>query len=80
MPGTIVEPFHDDAGDMNDGSERGEEGGDKESEARLMNVAYFIGDDGSILGRYEKKNLWVYICLSIYCYLSDSTSFLQPFF
>lgn len=25
---------------------------------RLVNVAYFIGNEGSILGRYEKKNLW----------------------
>lgn len=24
----------------------------------LLNVAYFIGSDGEILGRYQKKNLW----------------------
>ena len=28
-------------------------------EDKLINVAYFIGPDGEILGRYEKKNLWV---------------------
>lgn len=27
-------------------------------EEKLVNVAYFIGDDGEILGRYQKKNLW----------------------
>ncbi|KAK4956183.1 hypothetical protein LTR66_013343 [Elasticomyces elasticus] len=25
---------------------------------KLLNVAYFIGPDGSILGKYVKKNLW----------------------
>ncbi len=24
----------------------------------LLNIAYFIGNDGSILGKYQKKNLW----------------------
>ena len=24
----------------------------------LINVAYFIGNNGEILGRYQKKNLW----------------------
>ncbi|OLN85102.1 Nitrilase [Colletotrichum chlorophyti] len=24
----------------------------------LLNVAYFIGPDGAVLGRYQKKNLW----------------------
>ncbi|KAG5918925.1 hypothetical protein E4U42_006699 [Claviceps africana] len=24
----------------------------------LVNVAYFVGPDGSVLGRYRKKNLW----------------------
>ena len=42
VPGTIVEAHKD--------SESGEE--------RLLNVAYFISNDGKILGRYEKKNLW----------------------
>ena len=26
--------------------------------AALVNAAYFIGPDGNVLGRYEKKNLW----------------------
>lgn len=43
VPGTIVE-LHEEAGEMDD---------------KLINAAYFIGNDGQILGRYEKKNLWV---------------------
>ena len=43
MPGTIVE-LHREA---------------ESEEERLVNVAYFIGPDGGIKGRYEKKNLWV---------------------
>ena len=43
VPGTIVE-LHRDAADEDD---------------RLINVAYFIGSEGQVLGRYEKKNLWV---------------------
>ena len=42
VPGTIVE------------GHRGEE----KEEDRLLNVAYFIGKDGEILGKYVKKNLW----------------------
>ncbi|KAK3044651.1 hypothetical protein LTS18_000714, partial [Coniosporium uncinatum] len=42
VPGTIVER-HKDAAEEGD---------------RLLNVAYFIGNDGSILGKYVKKNLW----------------------
>lgn len=42
VPGTIVE------------GHRGEE----KEEDRLLNVAYFIGKDGDILGKYIKKNLW----------------------
>ncbi|KAK0376762.1 carbon-nitrogen hydrolase [Colletotrichum limetticola] len=42
VPGTIVEPD-------------GEEGAD---DLDLLNVAYFIGPDGAVLGRYQKKNLW----------------------
>ncbi|TEA11943.1 Nitrilase [Colletotrichum sidae] len=42
VPGTIIEP----------------EGGDGNDERDLLNAAYFIGPDGQILGRYEKKNLW----------------------
>ena len=42
VPGTIVEA-HADA---------------QAKEDKLVNVAYFISSDGTILGRYEKKNLW----------------------
>jgi predicted amidohydrolase len=42
VPGTIVE------------GHRGEE----KEEDRLLNVAYFIGNDGEIVGKYVKKNLW----------------------
>jgi predicted amidohydrolase len=42
VPGTIVE------------GHRGEE----KEEDRLLNVAYFIGKDGEIIGKYVKKNLW----------------------
>ncbi|KAL9598331.1 MAG: hypothetical protein Q9219_004559 [cf. Caloplaca sp. 3 TL-2023] len=42
VPGTIVER-HVDA---------------ETEEQRLLNAAYFIGNDGEILGRYQKKNLW----------------------
>ncbi|KAF6824701.1 carbon-nitrogen family [Colletotrichum plurivorum] len=31
---------------------------DKNSDQNLLNAAYFIGPDGAVLGRYEKKNLW----------------------
>ena len=42
VPGTIVQTYQH------------EEGG----EEQLHNIAYFIGDDGEILGRYQKKNIW----------------------
>ncbi|KAF1932993.1 carbon-nitrogen hydrolase [Didymella exigua CBS 183.55] len=42
VPGTIVE------------GHRGEE----KEEDRLLNVAYFIRNDGKIAGKYVKKNLW----------------------
>lgn len=42
VPGTIVE------------GHRGEE----QEEDRLLNVAYFIGKEGEIVGKYVKKNLW----------------------
>ncbi|WQF86177.1 Putative carbon-nitrogen hydrolase [Colletotrichum destructivum] len=42
VPGTIVEL---------DGEE-----GDEDFD--LLNVAYFIGPDGAVLGQYKKKNLW----------------------
>jgi hypothetical protein len=50
VPGTIVER-HQDA---------------ETEEERLLNVAYFIGKEGDILGKYVKKNLWY-------------DSFLKPF-
>lgn len=42
VPGTIVEA-----------SQNGKMG-----EKRLVNVCYLISNDGEVLGRYEKKNLW----------------------
>ena len=42
VPGTIVER-HQDA---------------ETKEERLINVAYFIGNGGEVLGKYQKKNLW----------------------
>ena len=44
VPGTIVETQRD------EGS----------GEEQLHNVTYFIGNNGEILGRYQKKNLWYY--------------------
>lgn len=43
VPGTMVEP-HGDDGDGGDGG--------------LANAAYFIGPDGEVCARYQKKNLW----------------------
>ncbi|KAH7028183.1 carbon-nitrogen hydrolase [Microdochium trichocladiopsis] len=31
----------------------------KDGDDSLHNIAYFISSDGSILGRYQKKNLWI---------------------
>ncbi|KAH6616802.1 carbon-nitrogen hydrolase [Boeremia exigua] len=42
VPGTIVEGHR----------------GEQKEEDRLLNVAYFIGADGEIVGKYVKKNLW----------------------
>lgn len=42
VPGTIVESHRE----------------NEKEEDRLLNVAYFIGNDGSIIGKYIKKNLW----------------------
>ncbi|KAK8192556.1 hypothetical protein M8818_007726 [Zalaria obscura] len=62
VPGTIVELHRDEDGSTLEGKNSDEsEGNGDETEAkgeRLINVAYFIGPDGSILGRYQKKNLW----------------------
>lgn len=44
VPGTIVERANVD--------------GDEEGDDRLVNNAYFIDDQGDILGTYQKKNLW----------------------
>lgn len=44
MPGTIVEALKD----------------EKTGEEKLVNVAYFISNEGKVLGRYEKKNLWYF--------------------
>jgi predicted amidohydrolase len=42
VPGTIVER-HMDA---------------ESEEGKLLNVAYFIGKEGDVIGKYVKKNLW----------------------
>ncbi len=45
VPGTLLEDVSDAAADAHD-------------EPPLANVAYFIGPDGSVCGRYHKRNLW----------------------
>jgi predicted amidohydrolase len=47
VPGTIVE------------GHRGEEN----EEDRLLNVCYFIGKEGDVVGKYVKKNLW---CVALF--------------
>ena len=42
VPGTIIERHED----------------SETKEQKLLNVAYFIDNEGEILGRYQKKNLW----------------------
>ncbi|KAH8816176.1 carbon-nitrogen hydrolase [Xylogone sp. PMI_703] len=32
---------------------------EKREDGKLLNIAYFISKDGSILGNYQKKNLWL---------------------
>ena len=59
MPGTIVE-LHSDA---------------ESEEDKLINVAYFIGKEGEVLARYEKKNLWVRFLSLLYSFRCDSSSF-----
>lgn len=49
VPGTIVEHHKDAATE----------------EEKLINVAYFISNDGEVLGRYQKKNLWYQITLTV---------------
>lgn len=62
VPGTIVELHCDEEGSALEGDEAGSGNADADeaptSGERLLNVAYFIGPDGEILGRYVKKNLW----------------------
>ncbi|KAK2603503.1 hypothetical protein QQS21_004272 [Conoideocrella luteorostrata] len=48
VPGTLLEPEAAAAAPSSSSS----------SNEGLANVAYFIGPDGAILGRYQKKNLW----------------------
>ncbi|KAI9828957.1 MAG: hypothetical protein M1819_006456 [Sarea resinae] len=47
VPGTVLEKHID---------EEQEKG--KEENYQLLNVAYFIGNQGDVLGKYVKKNLW----------------------
>lgn len=49
VPGTIVEGYP----------------GEEDEEGRLLNVAYFIGKEGEVKGKYVKKNLW-WVLLPIY--------------
>ncbi|KND88150.1 Hydrolase [Tolypocladium ophioglossoides CBS 100239] len=48
VPGTIVEPH---------GNGNGDGDGDGDGDG-LANAAYFIGPDGEVCARYQKKNLW----------------------
>ena len=50
VPGTILERHQE--------AEREEE--------KLVNVAYFIDNNGDILGRYQKKNLWYVAATNIF--------------
>ncbi|KAG5977413.1 hypothetical protein E4U55_006834 [Claviceps digitariae] len=52
VPGTLLEEYSPGTRDANNENRNGA------AEARLANVAYFIGPDGGICGRYRKKNLW----------------------
>jgi predicted amidohydrolase len=55
VPGTLVEPRKDEA----------------TGELALFNVAYFIDDQGGILGSYIKKNIWYQTCWTS-SYLTDN--------
>ena len=57
VPGTIVERHQDAATE----------------EERMVNVAYFIGSEGKVLGKYQKKNLWYR-----HYFLTQSFSILSP--
>ncbi|KAG6010913.1 hypothetical protein E4U21_002583 [Claviceps maximensis] len=54
VPGTLLEGESPSGGD----EDGGEGGAGARGGGLLSNVAYFIGPDGSVLGRYRKKNLW----------------------
>ena len=54
VPGTIVELHRDSSVDQT-GVVEGMDIGNGE---RLINVAYFIDNEGQIAGKYVKKNLW----------------------
>ena len=62
VPGTIVE------------GHRGEE----KEEDRLLNVCYFIGKEGEIVGKYVKKNLWYVHPLMFFIMLCCLTSLRLP--
>lgn len=51
MPGTILEA-------SSPGQPAAAREGEGEAAPAIANVAYFIGPDGEVLGRYQKKNLW----------------------
>jgi predicted amidohydrolase len=58
VPGTIIE-----AHETWDEDERLVHVKEQDVKDVLLNVCYFIGPDGEILGKYIKKNLW-YVLLS----------------
>ncbi|KAG6303790.1 hypothetical protein E4U09_004853 [Claviceps aff. purpurea] len=63
VPGTLLEELpqnkNNDNGNGNGNDNDNGSGDDAQGQASLLaNVAYFIGPDGTILGRYQKKNLW----------------------
>lgn len=53
VPGTILEPLPSPESTASSSLSPGLDSG-----SGIANVAYFIGPDGAILGRYQKKNLW----------------------
>jgi predicted amidohydrolase len=65
VPGTILEKRRaEDVGDLGGteggGGKEGEKDGKKAVKDGfvLLNVCYLIGNDGEVIGRYVKKNLW----------------------
>ncbi|KAG6123793.1 hypothetical protein E4U12_000675 [Claviceps purpurea] len=55
VPGTLLEELS-----RNKNNDNGNGNGDdaQGQGSPLANVAHFIGPDGTVLGRYQKKNLW----------------------